>query len=76
MYNIQEDMLDMGFFLEERGQAAIEYLLLVGGVIIVAVVIGTLYSETVRNTGETVIRSVDNITNTTRNKIMGILENF
>ncbi len=66
----------MRFLREQRGQAAIEYILIVGGVIVAAVIIGTIYSQTVRNTGETVVRSVDTITNTTKNKIMELLENF
>ncbi|GBE18403.1 class III signal peptide [archaeon BMS3Abin16] len=64
----------MGFFDEDRGQAAIEYILIVGGVIVAAVVVGVIYSETVKNTGETFLRSVNNITNTTKNRVLEILK--
>ncbi len=66
----------MKFLNEERGQAAIEYILIVGGVIIAAVVVGTIYSETVRNTGETFMKSVDGVTNSTKNKIIEILDSI
>jgi Flp pilus assembly pilin Flp len=66
----------MKFLDEEVGQAAIEYILIVGGVIIAAVVVATIYSEMVRNTGETVVKSVMDVTNATKNRIIKILESI
>ncbi len=74
-YDIGEKLV-MKFLNEERGQAAIEYILIVGGVIIAAVVVGTIYSETVRNTGETFMKSVNSVTNSTKNKIIEILDSI
>jgi Flp pilus assembly pilin Flp len=74
-YGVGEKLV-MKFLSEDRGQAAIEYILIVGGVIIAAVVVGTIYSEIVRNTGETFMKSVDSITNSTKNKVIEILDSI
>jgi len=49
----KEDKNMVGCFLkEEKGQGAIEYILLAGGIIVAAVVIFAIYSRMTRSMGE------------------------
>ena len=41
-----------GFLAEEKGQGAIEYILLAGGIIVAAVVIFAIYSSMTKSAGE------------------------
>jgi Flp pilus assembly pilin Flp len=63
----------MKFLREKQSQAAIEYILLVGGVILAAVVVASIYSEMVRNTGRTFTESAGNVTNATKYRVMRLL---
>lgn len=46
------------FLREEKGQGAIEYILLAGGIIVAAVVIFAIYSSMTRSAGEALNASV------------------
>lgn len=48
----------MNFLKEEKGQGAIEYILLAGGIIVAAVVIFAIYSSMVSSAGEALNASV------------------
>jgi uncharacterized protein (UPF0333 family) len=63
----------MKFLRERKSQAAIEYILLVGGVILAALVVGSIYSDMVRNTGRTFMESAGNVTNATKYRVMSLL---
>jgi uncharacterized protein (UPF0333 family) len=63
----------MNFLNEKKGQASIEYILIVGGVILAAVLVGSIYSESVRSAGETFVTSVEGVTNATKNKVIEII---
>jgi Flp pilus assembly pilin Flp len=48
----------MKFLKEEKGQGAIEYILLAGGIIVAAVVIFAIYSSMVSSAGSSLNESV------------------
>jgi Flp pilus assembly pilin Flp len=48
----------MRFLKEEKGQGAIEYILLAGGIIVAAVVIFAIYSSMVSSAGASLNQSV------------------
>ncbi len=48
----------MRFLKEEKGQGAIEYILLAGGIIVAAVVILAIYSSMVSSAGQALNESV------------------
>ncbi|MBU2560409.1 class III signal peptide-containing protein [archaeon] len=48
----------MKFLKEEKGQGAIEYILLAGGIIVAAVVIFAIYSSMVSSAGQSLNASV------------------
>ena len=55
-----------GFFEDERGQGAIEYILLAGGIIVAAVVVFSVYSRMIRGVGESVNESAERAGNAIR----------
>jgi len=50
------------FLKEEKGQGAIEYILLAGGIIVAAVVIFAIYSRMTKSAGEKLEQSTGNAT--------------
>lgn len=55
------------FLRDENGQAAIEYILLAGGIIVAAVTIFSIYSSMTKNAAEQLNRSVQEaVTETSR----------
>lgn len=64
----------MNFISDERGQGAIEYILLAGGIIVAALIIMNIYGQMTRTTGKTLNASVDNMTSTTQNLTLTWLE--
>jgi Flp pilus assembly pilin Flp len=63
----------MKFLRERKSQAAIEYILLVGGVVFAAVVVASIYSDMVQHTGRTFMESAGNVTNATRYRVLELL---
>ncbi len=57
------------FLKEERGQGAIEYILLAGGIIVAAVVIFAIYGRMTSSTAEALNRSVGEASATMENRI-------
>jgi len=65
-----------GFWEEERGQGALEYILLVGGIVAVAVMIFSVYYEMTRQAGVLGLNSsVDNASSAIEDKIVGEIAN-
>ncbi len=63
------------FLKEERGQGAIEYILLAGGIIIAAVVIFSIYGRMTQSTAEALNRSVGQASATMENRISNEITN-
>lgn len=52
----------LGFFREEEAQVSAEYIMLAGGVIVVAVVVYAVYYSMVKTTGKSINTSAENVT--------------
>ncbi|NOZ77251.1 MAG: hypothetical protein GXO65_06235 [Euryarchaeota archaeon] len=59
----------IGFYKEEHGQGGIEYILIVGGIIVAAVVVLGIYNQMVKSTGSTINKSAQNASDTIDNSI-------
>ncbi len=46
------------FFKEERGQGAIEYIMLAGGIIVAAIIIFVIYKQAASGAGEKINESI------------------
>jgi Flp pilus assembly pilin Flp len=57
------------FLNDEKGQGAIEYILLAGGVIVAALVIFTLYGKLTKSSGEKFNETTDAATSAMSSKI-------
>ncbi len=57
------------FLSEEKGQGAIEYILLAGGIIVAAVVIFAIYSKMTQSAGERLNATTDAATSVMSSKI-------
>lgn len=54
----------------EKGQVTVEYILFVGGVLVVVLVISLVYREAVINAGNALLASVNQTTGAVREEIM------
>jgi Flp pilus assembly pilin Flp len=57
------------FLREEKGQGAIEYILLAGGIIVAAVVIFAIYSKMTQSAGERLNETTDAATSVMSSKV-------
>ncbi len=71
------------FIKESRAQGALEYIMLIGGIIAVAVIVFTIYSRSVKKsaakaeeTAEAVAGNVSNVTEYVTNKFLENLQNI
>jgi Flp pilus assembly pilin Flp len=64
------------FYKNEAGQGAIEYILLVGGIIVAAVVIFAMYSEMTSTAADRLNETTDAATSTMSSKISTELANM
>lgn len=64
------------FLSEEKAQGAIEYILLVGGIIVAAITIFSIYGQMVRSAGERLNASTQNATAAMSNRIISEIANM
>jgi len=64
------------FLNEEKGQGAIEYILLAGGMIVAAIVVFTIYSRMTKSAGEKLESSTGQATGEMNNIILQKMKNM
>ncbi len=64
------------FFKDEKGQGAIEYIMLVGGVVVAAVVVSIIYQQAALHTADTFNASVNRVTGIESKEISNELLQF
>lgn len=61
------------FMKEERGQGAIEYIILAGGIIVAAVIIFVIYKQAASSAGAKMNETINETAGTIKNKTEGEL---
>jgi Flp pilus assembly pilin Flp len=73
---MQNSSNGMMFLKEEKGQSAIEYILLAGGIIVAALVIFVIYSKLTKSSAKKFNSTSDSYTSVTSSKISAEVVNL